>query len=83
MSHALAFVVNDDASGGLGTLETDVDGAVGQMTRGFPAKGFEGESVVGAAVAFFLDEEQFVVGFIGREKADPVAVQERGQSIVT
>ena len=37
--------------------------------------GFEGEGVVGADVALFLDEEQFVVGLIGREEANPVAIQ--------
>ena len=60
---------------GPGALEADVDGAVRQMARRFKAERFEGKGVVGADVAFFLDEEQFVVGLIGRQEAHPFAVQ--------
>ena len=74
-AHALALVINHHAAGGLRTLEADVDGAVGQVARRFKAERFEREGVVGADVAFFLDEEQFVVGLIGRQEADPFAIQ--------
>src|SRR5258708_24434169 len=35
----------------------------------------EREGVVGAHVAVLLDEEQFVIRFVGRQEADAVAVQ--------
>ena len=74
-AHAFALVINDDPRGGVFALEADLDGAVGQVARGFEAEGFEGEGVVGADVAFFLDEEQFVVGLVGRQEADAAAVE--------
>ena len=52
-----------------------MDGAIWQVPWRFPAKRFEGELVVGADVAFLLDEEQFVVGLIGRQKANPLVIQ--------
>jgi hypothetical protein len=48
LTHAFAFVIGHDAAGGLGTLETDMNGAIGQMPRRFPTKRFEGEGVIGA-----------------------------------
>ena len=74
-AHAFALVINHDAAGGLRTLKADVDGAVRQVARRFQAERFEGEGVVGADVAFFLDEKQLVVGLIGREEANPFAIQ--------
>ena len=71
-AHAFALVINHDAASGLRTLEADVDGAVRQVARRFKAERFEGEGVVGADVAFFLDEEQFVVGLIGRQEAHAI-----------
>ena len=71
LAHAFALVINDDAVGGLGALEADLDGAVRQVARGFEAERFEGEGVVGADMALFLDEEQFVVGLIGRQETHP------------
>jgi hypothetical protein len=41
----------------------------------FKAHGMEREGVVGAHVAVLLDEEQFVIRFVGRQEADAVAVQ--------
>jgi len=75
LAHALAFVINDDATGRLRTLETDLDGPVRQMARSFPAERLEGEGIVGANGAVFLDEEEFVVGFVGRQAAEAAAVQ--------
>ena len=74
-AHAFAFVINDHALHRPGALEADVDGAVGQMARRFEAERLEGERVVGADVAFLLDEEQFVVGLVGRQEANPLAIQ--------
>ena len=56
-------------------LKADLDGAIGQMARGFEAEGFEREGVVGADVALLLDKEQFVVGLVGRQVAHAAAVQ--------
>jgi len=52
-------------------LEPDVNGAIRQMPRRFKAQRFEGEGVVGADVAFLLDEEQLVIGLVGREESNP------------
>ncbi len=67
-THAFAFVVNHHAGDGLGALEPDVDGAIGQMARRFPPQRFEGKGVVGADVTLLLDEEQFVIGLVGRQE---------------
>ena len=75
LAHALALVINDDPRGRVFALEADLNGALGQVAGSFEAQRFEGEGVVGAHVAFFLDEEQFVVGLVGREEAHPAAVQ--------
>lgn len=77
MAHAFAFVEDDDAFFGTITLEADLDGPVGQVPWGFPTNGFEGESVVGADMTVFLDEEHFVIGLVGREVADPGAIESK------
>jgi hypothetical protein len=72
--HALALVVNDDASGRVLALVAHLDGSVRQVAGGFKAHGLEGKGVVRADVALFLDKEEFVVGLIGREEMDAGAV---------
>ena len=52
-----------------------MNGAIRQMARSFPAERFEGKSVVGADMAFFLDKEEFVVGRIGRQKANAFEIE--------
>jgi hypothetical protein len=74
-AHAFAFVIDDDALGGAPALEADLDGAVGQMARSLEAQGFESESVVGADLPVLLDEEELVVGLVGRQIAHAAAVQ--------
>jgi len=74
-SHALALVIDDHTPGGGLAFEAYLDGAIGQVAWSLEANGLEGEGVVGADVALFLDEEQLVVGFIGRKKTHAVAVQ--------
>lgn len=56
-------------------LEADLDGPVGQMAWSLEANTFEGKRVVGAKLAVFLDEEEFVIGLVGWEETDAVAVQ--------
>lgn len=74
-SHTLSFVIDDDSGGGVLALEADRNGAVGEVARGFKAHGLEGEGVVGADLALVLDEEEFIVGLIGRKEADAGAIQ--------
>jgi hypothetical protein len=74
-AHAFAFVINDNALGGAPALEAHLDGAFGQMARSLEAKGLEGESVVGADVPVLFDEEELVVGLVGREVAHAAAVE--------
>ena len=74
-AHTIGFVEDDDAFFGTIALETDLDGSVGQMAWSFPANGLEGEGVVGADMAVFLDEEHLVIGLVGREVADAGAIQ--------
>src|SRR6266545_3590346 len=50
-------------------------GAVGQVAGRFKAKRFEREGVIGADMTLLLDEEQFIVGLIGREETNPFAIQ--------
>lgn len=75
LAHALTFVIDDHSPGGALALKADLDGALGQVARSFKSHGLEGEGVVSPHVAVFLDKEQFVIGFIGRQEADAVAVQ--------
>ena len=75
LPHALAFVIDDHSPGGRFALKAHLDGPVRQVAWGFKADGLKGESVVGAHVALFLDEEQFIVGFVGWKKTDSVTVQ--------
>ena len=75
LAHALAFVIDDDSRGGIFALEAHLCRTVGQVARSFKADGVEGEGVIGADVAFFLDEEQFVVGLVRRQEAHAMAVQ--------
>ena len=74
-AHAFAFVEDDDAVSGTSAFETDLDSAVGQVARGFEADGFERKSVVGTDGALLLDEEEFVVGLVGRQVTDPATVE--------
>ena len=74
IAHALALVVNDDASGWVLALVAHLDGSVRQVARGFKAHGLEGKGIISANVALFLDKEQFIVGLIGREEMDAGAV---------
>ncbi len=74
-AHAFTLVINHHAIDRLRTLETNVDGAIRQVAWRFPAKRFERERVVGADVALLLDKEQLVVGLIGWQKANPLAIQ--------
>jgi len=62
-------VIDDETIRGVQALEADGDLPVGQVKGSFEAPEFEGERVVGAALSGFLSEEEFVVGFIGREVA--------------
>ena len=73
--HALGFIKDNDAVGWAFTLEADLNGAIGQMTRSFKANGFKGEGVVGADGAVLFDKKHFVVGFVGRQVTNPGAVE--------
>ena len=69
-AHALALVEDDHPIGGRLALETDLDGAIGQMSGCFKADAFEGEGVVAPDMAVFLHKEELVVDFIGRQELD-------------
>jgi len=73
--HAFALVINDDTLHWPGALEPDVDRPVRQVPWRFKAERFEGERVVGADVAFLFNEKQLVIGLVGREEANPFAIQ--------
>ena len=75
LAHALALVIDNDPAGGVFALKADLNGAVGQVARSLEANAFEREGIVGASLPVFLDEEQFVVGLVGREETDVVAIQ--------
>ena len=54
-----------------------MDGAIRQMPGCFEPERFEGERVVGEDMAFFLDEKQLVVGFVGRQEPHPFSVERK------
>ena len=56
-------------------MEAHLDSALGQVAWRFKADGFESEGIVGADVALFLDEEQLVIGLVGRQVANAAAIQ--------
>ena len=74
-THAFAFIVDNDPAGGFAPLEADQDGSLGQMARGFEAKRFKREGIVGPHVTFILDVKQLVVGLVERKETHAAAVQ--------
>src|SRR5271157_565870 len=75
LPHALALVIDDHSLGGRLALEAYLDGAIGQVAWSFKADSLEGESVVSPYMAVFFDKEQFIVGLIGWQETDTVAIQ--------
>ena len=75
LAHAFALVIDDDALGGAPTFEADLDGAVGQMARGFETKGFEGEGVVGADVPVSSTKKNSSLAWLGGRLTDTAAVE--------
>lgn len=73
--HAFAFVINDDPLHWPGALEPDVDRSIRQVPWRFKAERFEGERVVGTDVTFLFNEEQLIIGLVGREESNPFAIQ--------
>lgn len=56
-------------------VEPDLNLLAAQIARRFIACGPEGKGVVILHLAILFDKEQFVVGFAGRQKANPAEVE--------
>jgi len=77
LAHAFAFVIDDDARGGIEALKADVDLAVGQVAGSFVALRAKGKGVVGADLPGVFDEEEFVISFVGREVTHTGAIESK------
>jgi len=74
LANTRAFEEDDDSREGV-AIKTNLDLTVSQIRWSFEADVFQGEGVVDLDLAGFFNEEEFIIGFIGRKETDAFQIQ--------